>query len=164
MAAAPYVIVRARGRLCALPVAEVVETLRPPVLVVENGGVRGLVGTAMLRGEPVAVLDLGELLGFAEDEGGAPGRAVVVRVAGRLGGQSGSEEAQCSLFLVDEVVGVRALEQEQLQRIALPGGGELAMGRFDEGFARLIEAGGLVDQALAARVAGQGAEPDGTGA
>ena len=141
--ALPYLIVRARGRLCALPVKQIVETLRPPVLA-EVHQASGWLGTSMLRGQPVAVLDLGALLGFAADDGPPPARAVAMRLEMDSSVRADEQHARCSLFLVDEVVGVKTLDREHLQRIALPGGGELPMGRFDEGFARLVDASGLL--------------------
>ena len=156
--AAPFLIVRARGRLCALPVAQVVETLRMPALVMERvrldlGEVEGWLGVATLRGQQVVALDLAALLGLAGVPAEpTPGRAVAVRMAERS-----------VLFAVDEVIGVKTLADGQLERLALPGGQELALGGFDAGFARLLDACGLVqeqalmdmEQALAAHAAGR---------
>ena len=146
--ARPYLIVRVRGRLCALPVAQVAETLRLPPMPAETTGIAhvpGWIGTTMLRGELVAVLDLGALLGFhAEDVSSTPGRAVAVRLAPDP--QPAPAEIH-TLFAVDEVIGVKPLEPEDLQHMALPGGGELPMGRFDSGFVRLLDASGLLDPA-----------------
>lgn len=90
-------VVRAGGRACAVPVAHVMETMRP-LPIDELTGMPGFVrGVAVIRGVPTPVVDLHALLG-----GGAPavgyGRFVTVRVGARplaLG--------------VDEVVGLRAL-------------------------------------------------------
>jgi purine-binding chemotaxis protein CheW len=56
---------RVRERLCALPLAHVVETMRP--LPIEPlGGMPGFVqGIAIIRGAPVPVVDAGALLGSA---------------------------------------------------------------------------------------------------
>jgi chemotaxis signal transduction protein len=155
----PYLIVRARGRLCALPVEQVVETLRLPGLLPEASEVKGWMGTTMLRGELVAVLELGALLGFAEPDAASlpnsltapvariPARAVAVRLGSGPAVDSAPPHRPletCTLFAVDEVVGVQRLEPHDLQRIALPGGGELPMGRFDAGFLRLLDASGLL--------------------
>ncbi len=133
--ASSFLIVRVAGRMWALALRSVVETLRIPRLSEEGGaGVPALMGTAVARGELCAVLDLGVLLGFGE--GGARSRAVLTRLA-----------SGCVLLAVDEVLGVRSLEADALTTLALPGGIEQRTGRFDIGFAQLVEAGGLVDEA-----------------
>ena len=160
--AAPFLIVRARGRLCALAVAQVVETMRVPALAMERlradgSDVPGWLGATTVRGELAAVLDLAVLLGFAVSLAASqftPGRAVAVRLGGRA-----------VLLAVDEVIGVKTLADGQLERLALPGGQELALGGFDAEFARLLDAGGLLDpqtlagleQVLGERAAGEAA-------
>ncbi len=140
--ASSYLIVRVQGRLCALPVAQVVETLRTPVLAREQSTVAGWMGTTMLRGQLVAVLDLGALLGFGDAQPQALARAVSLRL-----GES------CALFAVQDVVGVQPLEESRLQTLALPGGAERRMGRFDYNFAQVIEAGGLLSEAAQQQLA-----------
>ena len=122
--------------MCALPVEQVVEVLRPLPLVGGSGNVRGLIGTAFWRGQVVPVLDFAELLGIP----GAPagmGRAVAMRM---LEG--------CALFVVDEAIGLAQLEPEALTKLELPGGNQRQVGRFDMGFARLVELSGFVDAKL----------------
>lgn len=141
--AAPFLIVRARSRLYALPVTQVVQMLRMPALVMEGtrlggGNVAGWLGVATLRGQQVVVLDLAALLELAEAAGlpeRAPARVVAVRMLERL-----------VLLAVDDVIGVKTLAGGQLQKIALPGAQELEIGSFDEGFARMLDAGGLLDE------------------
>ena len=134
--ALPYLIVRTRGRLCALPVSQVVEAMRLPALAAVASDAPGSRGTTLLRGELVAVLDLGALLGFTE-AGSPANRAVAVRLGKGL-------DEHCALLAVDELIGVTTLEHDRLMQIALPGGVELPMGRFDAGFAQLIDASGLL--------------------
>ena len=95
---------RAGGMLCALPLAHVVETMRPlPVEAIGSSPacVRGL---ALVRGEPTLVVDLARLLGARES---APRRFVSLRTGTRT-----------VALAVDEVVGTRALSREELR--ALP--------------------------------------------
>ena len=139
--ALPYLIVRARGRLCALPVSQVVEAMRLPALAPGASEITGWMGTTLLRGELVAVLELGALLGFAVESAPAS-RAVAVRLVPASLGESSQQHF--ALLAVDELIGVKTLEPDRLRQIALPGGGELPMGRFDAGFAQLIDASRLL--------------------
>ena len=136
--AATFLIVRARTRLCALPVEQVVETLRPPALVGGPGDVRGLLGTALCRGRVVPVLDFADLLGLP-GASAEMGRAVSIRM-----------EEGFALFVVDEAIGVARLEPGSLTKLELPGGAERQVGRFDIGFARLVDLSGWVDSSLLA--------------
>jgi purine-binding chemotaxis protein CheW len=98
---AETVVVRAHRLLCALPMANVVETFRPlPVQPVSGlpGFVRGL---SVVRGAPLPVVHLGALLG---DGAGEPGqRFVTVRGAARL-----------FVLEVREVLGVRSIAEARL--------------------------------------------------
>jgi len=95
-------VVRVRGRLCAIAAGSVVETLRPlPV----DGGLRGdgelIVGTSIVRGAPVPVFDLGSLFGSGEAHPST--RFVVLRV-----------EARQVAVAVEEVLGVREIDPRLL--------------------------------------------------
>jgi purine-binding chemotaxis protein CheW len=107
---------RAGAHLCALPLAHVVETMRPLPIEPIAGGPRFVRGLAIVRGAPVPVVDLACLLNEglsareearSGEEGGAPAaRFVVLRVAGRS-----------VALVVDGVVGVRALSAEALREL-----------------------------------------------
>ena len=107
---------RAGTHLCALPLAHVVETMRPLPIEPIAGGPRFVRGLAIVRGAPVPVVDLACLLNEglsareearSSEEGGAPAaRFVVLRVAGRS-----------VALVVDGVVGVRALSAEALREL-----------------------------------------------
>lgn len=75
-----YLLVRCRTWLCALPLAEVVETLRTLPLQPVAGAPPFVRGLSLLRGELVPVVDLALLLGG--ESGAAAGRLVLVRAAG----------------------------------------------------------------------------------
>lgn len=74
-------LVRAGGRACGLPIASVGETMRPLPVRSVAGTPPFVRGVAIVRGEPVPVLDLGVLLTGAPEEN--PTRFVVVRAGGR---------------------------------------------------------------------------------
>jgi purine-binding chemotaxis protein CheW len=83
-----WLLCRAGSHLCALPLAHIVEVMRPlPVepLVDAPAFLRGL---SVIRGAPVAVIDLGHLLGQTKT---APTRLVTVRVGGRVLGLAVAE-------------------------------------------------------------------------
>jgi purine-binding chemotaxis protein CheW len=95
---------RVRDRVCALPLAHVVETMRP--LAIEQltampAFVRGL---ARIRGAAVPVVDAGALLG-ARDEARFT-RFVTVRTGER-----------CVALAVEEVLGVGELAEASLQEL-----------------------------------------------
>lgn len=64
--------------MLALPVAHVVETMRPQPIAGEGAGI--VLGTARIRGERCAVIDAARLLDVPSD--GAAARFLVVRAAG----------------------------------------------------------------------------------
>ena len=103
---------RVRARLCALPLAHVVETMRPlPVQAISSSAL-GVLGLAMIRGEAVPVLDLAALLGSDADDretqaSPRTARFVTVRAADRR-----------VALAVDGVTGARLLTRHSFR--ALP--------------------------------------------
>jgi purine-binding chemotaxis protein CheW len=99
-----------RTRLCALPLAHVVETMRPLPVEAMAGGPPCVLGLAIIRGAPVPVVDIARLLGEQvsrpEEETWLPpsARFVTVVVAGRG-----------VALAVDGVVGVRTLALDSLR-------------------------------------------------
>lgn len=104
--AGAMLVTRVGGVACALPIAHVVETMRPlpvePIRGTNNGALAVLDGLAMIRGAPVPVIDARKLLGVA---GGAATRFVIVRI----------EQRRVALA-VDAVLDVRRIEAD-----AMPG-------------------------------------------
>jgi purine-binding chemotaxis protein CheW len=86
---------RVDRRLCALPLALVVETMRPQPLERVAGAPDFVLGVAVIRGEPVPVVDAAALVGA---ESSRPARLVTLRVRGRK-----------VALAVDEVVGIRPM-------------------------------------------------------
>ncbi len=87
-------VFRVRDRLCAIPVAEIDETMRPLPISGVPSPHRFLVGVTRLRGAPVPVVDAGALM--AADGPPRFGRFVVLRIGDRR-----------VALAVEKVVGVR---------------------------------------------------------
>lgn len=94
-------VCRARSRLCALDVAEIVETMRPLPCEPWLGMPSFVLGVSLIRGVPTPVVDAGALFG-----GGSPPaftRFVTLRVADRR-----------VALAVEEVIGIRAVGRAPL--------------------------------------------------
>jgi purine-binding chemotaxis protein CheW len=95
---APVLLVRAGGRVCALPLADVMETMRPLPTTPVAGLPPFVLGAAVVRGAAVPVVKLSAFLGTAEAS--SPARFVLVRCG-----------ARAAVLAVEEVSGVVALER-----------------------------------------------------
>jgi purine-binding chemotaxis protein CheW len=93
--AEPLLIMSVGALRCALPLSCVVETMRPLPLHPLAGTAPFVSGTSVIRGEPVPVVHLGDLLGAA---GARPARFVVIQAGGHR-----------VALAVDAVIGVREL-------------------------------------------------------
>jgi purine-binding chemotaxis protein CheW len=76
-----WLLCRAGVHLCALPLAHVIEVMRPLAVEPLADAPAFLRGIAVIRGAAVPVLDLGRLLGQAKT---APARFVTVRIGERV--------------------------------------------------------------------------------
>jgi purine-binding chemotaxis protein CheW len=103
--ATAMLLCRVSGRACALPLAHVVETMRPLFIESFAGAPSFVLGLSRIRGEHVPVIDLGRLLG-SPDEASAS-RFVLLRVGSR-----------CVAARVGAVLGVGALQDDAA--LALP--------------------------------------------
>lgn len=97
----PWLVCRARALLCALPVARVIETMRPLPVEPLAGAPPFVRGLSIIRGAPVPVVDAGSLLGAGGGERWT--RYVALRCGERR-----------VALAVEEVVGVRTLSPEVL--------------------------------------------------
>jgi purine-binding chemotaxis protein CheW len=100
----PVLLVRVGGRIAALPLEYVVETMRPLATEPLAGAASFVLGIAVIRGVPTPVVDLRRLLGGAD--AGPIGRYVSARL--------GEHHAA---FAVDEVLGMRELDAATLKRL-----------------------------------------------
>ncbi|MDB4946072.1 MAG: chemotaxis protein CheW [Labilithrix sp.] len=105
------------GRIrCAIPLEHVVETSRPLPVEPLAGAPDVVRGVALLRGEPLPVVDAGRLLGVTS-EGAEGARFVVLRVGARR-----------AVLAVDGVTGVRGLRGARTEPLAeLLGGARQAL-------------------------------------
>jgi len=100
-----------QNRLCALPVAQVVETMRPLPIEPFAGAPLAVRGVAVVRGVPLPVVELAALLGSSAT---VPQRFVTVR--------SGSGHI---VLAVDAVLGLRDIAATSLRELpALFGGAD----------------------------------------
>ena len=101
-------MLRVRGRLCALPLEHVVETMRPQPVSSVAEPPPCVAGVAVIRSAAVPVVDVGRLLDpSARVEPGSAQRAlrfVTVRTGDRT-----------VALAVDEVVGIRTLTTDALR-------------------------------------------------
>jgi len=72
-----YLVCRLKDRLCGLPAAHVVETMRPMAVRPIAESPPFVLGVSLIRGEPVPVLDAASLLGAPKSPGG---RFVTVQI------------------------------------------------------------------------------------
>lgn len=141
-------LVRARARVCALPLSAVVETFRPlPLRPVSDLPLPPFIlGLAVVRGEPVPVVDLGALLGLEEPAHAR--RWVTLRLGARR-----------VALAVEDVLNV--VPDEGLDRKALPpllGGSSRgavdALAALDGQFLSLLDTARLVPEDVLRKLAG----------
>ena len=97
-------VVRARSWICSFPVSEVSETMRPLATESVPDTPPFVLGLSVIRGLPIPVVDLGGLLGLAEEP--AATRFVIVRVGERH-----------VAIAVEEVVGVQQIDREVMEEL-----------------------------------------------
>jgi purine-binding chemotaxis protein CheW len=145
-------IVRVRSYKVALPVAHVVEQMRPLPVEEVRGTPPYVLGTSRVRGDAIPVMDLGRfLVGTAgPDSPPTTARWVTVRVGARR-----------LALVVDAVEGVRAADPRHLG--ALPGllrdvdtDAVDALGVLDASLLMVLRAARLVDAGAATPAPGDG--------
>ena len=137
--AGPALLCRIRRGVCAIPLDDVVETMRPLPIEPAPGAPGFVLGLAIIRGRPLAVIDLARLLG---DAGGPTTRFVTIRTGGR-------EVA----LAVDAVIGVRtvtAAAVRELPPLLRDAGGAVvdAIGALDAELLFVLRGARLVPDAV----------------
>jgi purine-binding chemotaxis protein CheW len=141
-------VCRVRGYVCALPLASVVETLRPLPIEPLRGAPPFVCGVSIIRGEPLPVVDAGLLLGGGQARAT---RLVTLRVG-----------ARSVALAVDAVLGVRSFEPSALH--AMPpllreAGADTvsAVGNLDQELLLVLAGGRLVPEQVFASLDQEGA-------
>jgi purine-binding chemotaxis protein CheW len=135
----PSLLFRTRRHHCALPLAHVVETMRPLPVEEISGAPLAVKGMAVIRGEPIPVLDVGLLLNDADE---ACTRFVIVRTGERR-----------VALAVASIVGLRNLSAEMLRTMPplfsdTSEGGVAAVGALDADLLLLLNAAHLVPESV----------------
>ncbi len=120
-----WLVVRAGSRHCALPLADVTETMRPQPVASLPGLPPAVLGSATIRGRVVPVVHAAALLG---ENATPPMRFVTLKI-----------DQRCVALAVDDVIGLRRTTM-QLE-VAMP---PLLAGAADHA----VQALGIVDREL----------------
>jgi len=136
-------VCRVASRICALPLDAVIETMRPLPIEPLAGAPPFIAGMAVIRGAPVPVVDVAQLLGAGDAQ---PRRFVTLRGARRP-----------IALAVDGVLGVRTIAGDQLSELTPLAGaiaGEIiaAVGTLDDRLLVVLETARLVPDAVFALV------------
>lgn len=139
-------VLKAGSSVCALPLSDVVETMRPLRATALAEVPAFVLGAAMIRGTPTPVVDLAALLGGVAAN---PRRYVTVRCGQRQ-----------TALAVDAVVGIHTLDSAHDELPPLLGGSELIdrLAILDCELLLVLRAGRLLPQTLAARLDGLATE------
>jgi purine-binding chemotaxis protein CheW len=134
-----FLLFQVRQHLCGLPLAHVVEIMRPLPVEAIDGAPPGVQGVSVIRGAPLPVLDLGVLLG---GDAAPATRFVTVRAGAR----------QVALA-VTSVVGPRSLAGEHLRDIPpllreANAKGVAAIGALDAELLTVLNSGHLVPESV----------------
>ncbi len=102
------VLVRAGALLCGLPIDCVMETMRPLPVWPIAGAPAHVLGVAIVRGDPVPVVDLALFLGSDAAASAPAARFVTIRAGGRA-----------AALAVSAVVGISEVDPAEAQRLPL---------------------------------------------
>jgi len=145
---AAWLLCRAGGILCALPIEHVVETMRPLPIEPIAGAPPYVLGLSVMRGTPVPVVDLGLIVGVHSS---SCTRLIAVRTAART-----------IALAVETVMGVSALAAEtsrELPPLLREAATDTvaAVGALDRELIVFLSAARLVPESTLALLDGRGA-------
>lgn len=131
------VLVRAGGRICAVAIEQVIETMRPLAIAPLSGTPAFVRGAAVIRGRPVPVVDLAAFLG--SPPGAEATRLVLVRCG-----------ARAAALAVEAVLGVATLDRSAMASVPLldggAGGAVEALGALDRDLLVLLQSARIVPE------------------
>lgn len=135
-----YLLCRASSSICALPLAQVLEVMRPLPLRLLQVPPKFVCGLSVIRGAPVAVVDLASVIGKARTD--PVGRWVALRLGERR-----------LALAVEDVLGIRDLEESTFQSLPpLLRDADRALieavGTLDSELLLLLEAGRLLPEEI----------------
>lgn len=139
-------IVEVEERVCAVPLANVIETMRPLPIEAISGAPSFVRGVAIIRGIPTPVVDLGAILGMPKES--SAGRFVTVRAG----------DKQVAL-IVDAVLGIRGLSEsvtvQQLPPLLQGASKDIVetIGTLDEKFLVVLQSAWELPEAIATQEA-----------
>ncbi|MGH9372610.1 MAG: chemotaxis protein CheW [Vicinamibacterales bacterium] len=140
-----WLLVRAGAQLCALPLEQVNETMRPQPVRPVSGAPHFVRGVAVLRGLPVPVIDAASMIGQTESTSRGS-RFVALKTADRR-----------VALAVDEVIGVRRIDEgalSDLPRLLAAASEQVvsAIGTLDAELLMVLESGKLVPETVWAAI------------
>jgi purine-binding chemotaxis protein CheW len=135
-------VCRVGSWLCALPIAQVEETMRPLPVEPLAAGPAFVLGLSIIRGVPTPVVDTGALLGARDRR--RPSRLVVLRL------QDGNRRVALAM---EAVLGVRTIPTavlDQLPPLLRDASRDVltAVGALDDAFLLALHAGRLVPESV----------------
>lgn len=157
-------LVRAGARICALPIADVAETMRPLPTVPLAGTPPYVAGAAIARGVAAPVVNLDALLAGSAGSPGSPGSPGSDVPGDRIGANARYVRLRCggrsALLAVDAVVGVSRLASREGDAppllSAAAGGVVESLGALDGALLLVLRASRLVpEEAFRAIAAGE---------
>jgi purine-binding chemotaxis protein CheW len=143
-----WLVFRAAAHQCAIPLEQVIESMRPLPIEVVAGGPPCVRGLCMIRGAAVPVVDAGLLLG---ERTVAPERIITIKIGGRV-----------IALLTGAILGIRAIRPDAAA--ALPpllreaaGQSIAAIGTLDTGLLLFLRAAKIVPAEVLDRLKASGA-------
>jgi purine-binding chemotaxis protein CheW len=135
-------VCRVGTKVCALPLDQVQETMRPLSVESLPGSPSFVTGLAVIRGRPTPVVDARRLLGSQNDNHGPAGRYVTLKLGRRS-----------AALAVDDVLGIKKLEPELLTGLPALLRGEhsehvAALGALDAELLLLLDHSQLLPESL----------------
>jgi purine-binding chemotaxis protein CheW len=145
-----WLLCRAGTMLCALPIEQVIEIMRPLPIEQIGGAPRYVRGLSVIRGGAIPVVDLGQIL---SDRDTRPTRLIAVRAAART-----------IALAVDSVVGISSVAANkftQLPPLLREAAADTisAIAALDGALIFILEAARLVPEELLARLEAEKAAP-----